>query len=62
MAITVTGGVTHGDIDFILAELRKLHDEHGLLEINVSYQRQTRPQIKLVWNSNQSNVDVTEGK
>lgn len=56
MAITVTGGATSGSIDEVLAQIRMLHDEHGILEINVSYPRQKKPKIRLVWNSTESKV------
>jgi dihydroorotate dehydrogenase len=57
MAITVTGGATSGTIDEVLNQIRQLYDEHGMLEINVSYPREKKPKIRLVWNSNESKGD-----
>lgn len=48
MAITVIGKTTHGTLREVIEEIQKLHDEHGVESINVTFKQPKKPLIRLV--------------
>ena len=47
MAIDVVHEETTGTFEKLIAEIRKLNDEHEVLTINVTFKRERKPKLRL---------------